>query len=123
MKRSENVGLIVMGGAAFAVTFAAGMTYLAWQKSSHATPAQAAQSCTPQPGAQTCEPARRGFAYYLFPSWSSSREPARPQQASFSGNTRTASASHTSGASSSGGVERSGFGSNAKGSFRVSAGG
>ncbi len=66
MKRSGQVGLVVMGGAAFAATFAAGMAYFAWQKPSHAAqPVQtvtAAQNCTTRAdGTQNCQPARRGF--------------------------------------------------------------
>jgi hypothetical protein len=38
MKRSNSVGLVVMGGAVFAATFAGGTTYMAWQK-----PVRAAQ--------------------------------------------------------------------------------
>jgi hypothetical protein len=115
MKRSENVGLMLMGGAVFAATFAGGMTYMSMQRPSHA------QSCTPaQNGTQTCQPASRGFTYFFYPSyWTSSGSSApRPQQAAFSGASRppatTVSAS---------GTERSGFGSSAKMSFRPSAGG
>ena len=72
MKRSENVGLVMMGGAAFAATFAVGMAYYAWQKPRNAAQPQAAaaaQNCTTRPdGTQSCEPARRGFGYYLLPS-------------------------------------------------------
>jgi len=125
MKRSENVGLVVMGGAAFAATFAAGMTYFSWQKPSHAgQPQAAAQTCTQRPdGMQSCEPARRGFTYYLFPSWGSSGS------ASASEAKRTSSAALTSNARAStsvspSGTTRGGFGGTAQsGSFRVSAGG
>jgi len=125
MKRSENVGLVMMGGAAFAATFAAGMTYHAWQKPSHAgQPQAAAQTCTQRPdGTQSCEPARRGFTYYLFPSWGSSGS------ASASEAKRTSSAALTSNARAStsvspSGTTRGGFGGTAQsGSFRVSAGG
>ena len=80
MKRSENVGLMLMGGAVFAATFAGGMTYMAMQR-----PSYAAQSCTPAPnGAQTCQPASRGFTYYFYPghwTWGSSASAsAKPQQ-------------------------------------------
>lgn len=140
MKRSENVGLIVMGGAAFAVTFAAGMTYFAWQKPSQAAPqpvqaaAQPAQSCAQQSrsnsGAnQNCQTPRSGFAYYLYPTWSSgsttgssssSSEPRR-QQAALTG---TATSNARSGApAASSGTVRNGFGSSAQGPFRLSAGG
>src|SRR6185295_6978904 len=121
MKRSGNVALVLMGGAAFAATFAAGMTYFAWQKPSHAAGAvaQPAQSCTPQPGTQTCEPARRGFAYYFYPrftsgwswGWGNSYEPARRQEAALSNNPRSTASSSTptrSTVPASGGVERSG---------------
>jgi len=128
MKRSGNVGLVLMGGVAFAATFAAGMTYFAWQKPSHAATAQAAQSCTPQPGTESCEPVRRGFAYYFYPRWTwspgwgwgSSSEPRR-QNVALSNNPRSSIAPGST--VFRGGVERSGFGSSARGSFRVSAGG
>jgi hypothetical protein len=130
VKRSENVGLVVMGAVAFAGTFGGGMAYLAMQKPSHAAQAQTAvadQPCTmPPDGTQDCRPQRRGFAYYLVPnfvhgwSWSGSgtREPAR-REAAFVGTSRSAGMSVPSG-----GVERSGFGSTARSpSIRVSAGG
>jgi len=132
MKRSGNVGLVLMGGAAFAATFAVGMGYFAWQKPSQAAPsataqpaaAQPAQTCTQRPdGTQNCQQPRRGFSFYVFPSWgsdSSSAQPARQQSAAFSGSARTTTASYSTSAS---GVERSGFGSSAKSSFRASAGG
>ena len=128
MKRSGNVGLVLMGGAAFAATFAAGMAYFAWQKPSHAATAQPAQSCTPQPGTESCEPVRRGFAYYFYPRWTwspgwgwgNSYEPKR-QEAALTNNSR--SYVPASSKIAGGSVERSGFGSSAKGSFRVSAGG
>lgn len=137
MKRSGNVGLVLMGGVAFATTFAGGMAYFAGQKPSHAasSPAQSqlqslpAQPCTAQSGsAQNCEPERRGIASYIYPrsstgwywswgpSWSSSSEPRRHEAALTNGNAR----GH---APAGGATERSGFGSSAKGSFRVSAGG
>ena len=71
MKRSDNVGLMMMGGAAFAATFAVGMAYLAWQKP--ATPRQpqaaaAAQNCTTRPdGARNC-PAGHGAVLLLLSS-------------------------------------------------------
>jgi hypothetical protein len=123
MKRSGTVGLVMMGGAAFAATFAGGMTYFAWQKPSHAAQAQtAAQNCTPRPdGTQNCEPTRRGFTYYLWPQWStstSSTDPKRTQSAALTGNAR----SYTSAGSS--GTQRGGFGTTAQSSsFRTSAGG
>jgi|SRR5215213_2412722 len=130
MKRSGNVMLVLMGGTAFAATFAAGMTYLAWQKPSHAAQAAApAQNCATSPeGAQNCQPARRGFAYYLFPSFSfgssasaSSALTSQPkaQSAALTSNSRA----YTPAINSSG-TTRGGFGSTANsGSYRVSAGG
>jgi hypothetical protein len=129
VKRSENVGLVVMGAAAFAATFAGGMALAAWQKPSHAAQAQALadQRCTTRAdGTQDCQPQRRGFAYYLVPnfvhgwSWggSATRDPAR-REAAFVSNSRSGGV-----AVSSTGVERSGFGSTARStSIRVSAGG
>jgi hypothetical protein len=131
MKRSENVGLVLMGAAAFAATFAGGMTYFAWQKPSHAAQAQAAvdQTCTTRTdGTQDCQPQRRGFAYYVFPhftpgwtwssgwGWGNSYDSSRGA-AALSNNSRTYAPT------SSDGIQRSGFGSSARGSFRVSAGG
>ena len=115
MKRSENVGLMLMGGVAFAATFAGGMAYMSLQRPSYA------QSCTTAPnGTQTCQPASRGFTYFFYPSyWTSSGSSApRPQQAAFSGASRPATTTV-----SASGIERSGFGSSAKTSFRPSAGG
>jgi hypothetical protein len=116
MKRSENVGLMLMGGAVFAATFAGGMTYMAMQRPSHA-----AQSCTTAPnGTQTCQPTSRGFTYFFYPShWGSSASAsAKPQQqAALTSTSRPATPVSASG------TERSGFGSSAKTSFRPSAGG
>jgi hypothetical protein len=129
VKRSENVGLVVMGAAAFAATFAGGMALIAWQKPSHAAQSQMAvadQRCTTRSdGTQDCQPQRRGFVYYLVPSfvhgWSSGGSANKPvtREAALVSNSRpgAVSTSHT-------GVERSGFGSTAKStSIRVSAGG
>src|SRR3954468_17701616 len=98
MKRSGNVGLVLMGGAAFAATFAAGMTYFSW-KPSHAADAQtaaSAQNCATRPdGTQNCEPVRRGFAYYLVPSFfhgsssSASSFTGTSQSAALTGNSRS----------------------------------
>ena len=130
MKRSGNVGLVLMGGAAFAATFAAGTAYFAWQKPSHAAQPQAAasaQTCTARPdGTQNCQPARRGFSYYLFPSFGSSASASsapdpktRMQSAALTGNARAYGPAVDSSATT-----RGGFGSTANsGSYRVSAGG
>jgi hypothetical protein len=119
MKRSENVGLMLMGGVAFAVTFAGGMAYMSLQR-----PSYAAQPCTPAPnGAQTCQPAPRGFSYFFYPSYwgSSASTTTKPQQqAALTGNNASRPAATTVSAS---GTERFGFGSSAKNSFRPSAGG
>jgi len=130
MKRSGQVGLVLMGAAAFAATFAGGMAYFAWQKPSHAAPAQtaaSAQNCTPRPdGTQNCQQ-RRGYAYYFYPRWvsgwswgASSSPEARPksQSAALSNNARSYSPSASSGTS------RGGFGSTAQsGSYRTSSAG
>ena len=133
MKRSGNVGLVVMGGAAFAATFAAGMTYFAWQKPSHAAQPQmaaAAQNCTTRPdGTQSCQPAQRGFMYYLIPrfGYGSSSTASAPvsqpkpasQSAALTGNSRA----YTPAATPSG-TTRGGFGTTAQStSIRKSAGG
>ena len=120
MKRSENVGLMLVGGVAFAATFAGGMAYMSLQRPSYA----AAQSCTPAPnGGQNCQPASRGFTYFFYPShwgWggSNAAAPQRPQQVALTGTSRPPVTSV-----SASGTERSGFGSSAKTSFRPSAGG
>jgi|GEM_PF-6559757 len=133
MKRSGHVGLVLMGGAVFAATFAAGTAYFAWQKPSHAAQPQAAaapaQSCTTRPdGTQNCQPARRGFAYYLFPTFSygspasasSAPDPkARTQTAALTSNSRA----YTPAVGSSG-TTRGGFGTTAQsGSYRTSSAG
>ena len=117
MKRSENVGLMLMGGVAFAATFAGGMAYMSMNR-----PSYAAQACTPAPnGTQGCQqPGSRGWSYYISPShWGSGASAsAKPQQqAALTGTSRSAMPV------SAGGIERSGFGSSAKTSFRASAGG
>jgi hypothetical protein len=126
MKRSENVGLVVMGGAAFAATFAAGMTYYSWQKPSNAAQPQAvasAQNCTTRPdGTQSCQATQRGFMYYLLPSWGSSgtsTAQAKPaHSAALTGNARASTPAVNSG------TARGGFGGTAQStSFRPSAGG
>jgi hypothetical protein len=119
MKRSENVGLMLMGGAVFAATFAGGMTFMTMQR-----PSSAAQACTSAPnGAQNCQPSSRGFTYFFYPShWSwgsgASSGTKPQQQAALTGTSRPAATTV-----SASGTERSGFGSSAKSSFRVSAGG
>lgn len=127
MKRSGNVGLVVMGAAAFVATFAGGLTYMAWQKPDvTVAPAQSAaaadQNCTTRAdGTQNCQPQRRGFAYYFLPAWGSSSKAsttARTQTAAFSSN------SGSSARAASSDTTRGGFGSTASnGSYRVSAGG
>lgn len=122
MKRSENVGLMLMGGAVFAATFAGGMTYLAMQRPSHA-----AQTCTTAAnGTQTCQQTSRGFTAFFYPSYwsrsgSAAAAPQRMQQAALTGSGTVRPVAATTAAVS--GTERSGFGSSAKGSVRVSAGG
>jgi hypothetical protein len=126
MKRSGNVSLAVMGTAAFAMTFAGGMTYLNWSRPSHAaTPQTAASStCTPRPDG-TCEPARRGFSYYLVPSFfhgssPSSTTPAKPVQSA----ALTSKPRATTPAVSPSGTTRGGFGTTARSSsFRTSSAG
>src|SRR3954468_24274419 len=131
MKRSGNVGLAVMGAAAFAATFGGGMAYFAWQRPSWAAAAQTAadQTCTSRPdGTQNCQPIRRGFAYYLFPTFSygssasaSSASEAKPraQPAALTSNSRAYVPAGDSSA-----VTRGGFGPTASSApYRVSAGG
>ena len=113
----------MMGGAAFAGTFALGMAYFAWQKPSHAAPAQPQNCTTRADGTQDCKRSSRGFAYFLYPSYFSgssganATEPKRTQGAALTSNSRIASPAPTSG------TVRDGFGSTAKRSIRVSAGG
>jgi hypothetical protein len=125
--------LVLMGGVAFAATFAAGTAYFAWQKPSHAAQPQAAaapaQTCTARPdGTQNCQPARRGFAYYLFPSFSygssasasSAPDPkARTQSAALTSNSRAYAPAVNSSATT-----RGGFGTTAQsGSYRTASAG
>jgi hypothetical protein len=119
MKRSGNVGLVLMGGVAFAATFAGGMAYLGSQKPSHA--AAAAQTCTMRPdGTPNCQPARRGFAYYLFPSFGSSASASSAPDPK----ARTQSAALTSPAVDSSSTTRGGFGTTAQsGSYRTASAG
>lgn len=116
MKRSEHVGLAMMGVAAFAATFASASLYMGRPGT-----AQAAQSCTPRAdGTQNCE--RRGFSYFLFHGWSGSNpaEPKKMQGAALISNVNARSSTPAS----SVGIVRSGFGSTgASTSFRASAGG
>ena len=130
MKRSGQVGLVLMGAAAFAATFVGGMAYFAWQKPSHAAQAQTAtsgQNCTPgADGTQNCQQ-RRGFAYFFYPRWvtgwssgpSSSSEPRpKSQSAALSNSSRSYAPP------ASGNTSRGGFGSTAQsGSFRTSSAG
>jgi len=112
MKRSEHVGLAMMGVAAFAATFASATLYMA-------KPGTSAQSCTTRPdGTQNCE--RRGSSYYLLHGWwgGSSAAPAKTQEAALTGNARS------SAPVSSAGTVRGGFGATgSSASFRGSAGG
>ena len=77
MKRSGQVGLVLMGAAAFVGTYASVRAY-------QAAP-QAAQSCTPRPdGTQSCQSTQRSFSYYLWPSFmhgSASSSTAEPRRA------------------------------------------
>jgi hypothetical protein len=128
MKRSENVGLVMMGGAAFAATFAVGMAYYAWQKPANAAQPQAAaaaQKCTTRPdGTQSCEPARRGFSYSLFPTWGSSGSTTTSDPRRTSSAALTSSPRASTPAASPSGTTRGGFGTTAQStSFRPSAGG
>jgi hypothetical protein len=116
MKRSEHVGLALMGVAAFAATFASATLYMAKPGTS-----QAAQSCTTRSdGTQICE--RRGFSYFLFHGWSGS-SPAEPKKTQGAALVSNANARSSTPASSAG-IERGGFGATgASTSFRASAGG
>ena len=131
MKRSGQVGLVLMGAAAFAATFAGGMAYFGWQKQSHAAQPQSAasQTCTPRAdGTQNCQAQRRGFAFYLYPTWGSSSSAAttpasRPQAqtAALSNNSRAYAPSSPAAGSN---TTRGGFGSTASnGSYRTSSAG
>jgi hypothetical protein len=138
MKRSENVSLVLMGAAAFAATFGGGMAYFALKPGHAAQPdmqteAVVDQRCTTRvDGTRDCEPQRRGVAYYFYPrftsgwlwpsgwSWSSSSGTTR--DAALSSNPRSY-APTSSGFPAGSGIQRSGFGSSARGSFRVSGGG
>ena len=113
MKRSENVGLMVMGGAVFAATFAGGMTYMAMQR-----PSYAAQTCTPAPRHAELPAglARLHLLLSIRVNWGSSASTnAKPQQQAALTSTSRPAATTVSAS----GTERSGFGSSAKSSFRV----
>jgi hypothetical protein len=139
MKRSGQVGLAVMGVAAFAATYASVAAYRAGTAAPVGPQSAAvAQTCaTRSDGTQSCEAARRGFGYYLIPhfvhGWWGNNTPAqkpaafagnapasKPQSAALTYNTRP-----TTPAVSSSSAQRGGFGTTAQGnsSFRVSAGG
>jgi hypothetical protein len=89
MKRSGQVGLAIMGVAAFGATYASVAAYRSSPAPTSSPPAAAAQTCTTRPdGTQNCEPARRGFAYYLLPSFvygasSNTSSAPKPQAAAF----------------------------------------
>jgi hypothetical protein len=91
MKRSGQVGLVVMGAAAFVGTYASIAAYRAGTTSSQPQSAMA-QTCTTRPdGTQACEPARRSFGYYFIPHfahgwWYGNGSAAKPQPAAFAGN-------------------------------------
>ena len=123
MKRSENVGLVVMGGAAFAATFAAGMAYFAGRsramrgsRKRRRRPARRAPTAR-----RTAKPARRGFTYYLFPRWgrrlerSCARAETQVESAALTSNPRASTPS-----ASPSGTTRGGFGTTAQNaSFRA----
>jgi hypothetical protein len=115
MKRSGQVGLVVMGAAAFVATYASVYAYRAQARSSDCTPRQ--------DGRQNCQPAQRStFAHFFYPGYghggsTGSAQPVNLQGAALTNSPRTMPAANT-------GVVRSGFGTTAgSGSFRVSAGG
>ena len=129
MKRSGQVGLVVMGGAAFAATFAGGMTYFALQKPGHAAQPQAAaaqQACTTRSdGTQNCQAQRRGSFFFVpaFSFGSSAKgyapDAGRTSSAALTNTGRTPTAS-----ANASGTVRAGFGSTStRGAFRASAGG
>ena len=132
MKRSGQVGLVVMGAAAFAATFASVHAFqsrpaaMAQRPSPDCTPRQdlARQDLARQDGTQNCQPVQRSFAHYLIPSYfHGGSSIGSAQSASVRGAALTNS-SRTAMPATSTGVVRSGFGATAgSGSFRVSAGG
>jgi hypothetical protein len=130
MKRSGQVGLVVMGAVAFAGTYAAVAGYRASASSSQPQSAMA-QSCTTRPdGTQACEPQRRGFSYYFIPHFAHGWwfGGGTAQSAAVAGNamkTQSVALTNTARPTTPGatGVQRGGFGTSASGSFRVSAGG
>jgi hypothetical protein len=141
MKRSGQVGLVVMGVAAFAGTYASVAAYRA-----STAPQSAAQTCTTRPdGTQSCEPTRRGFSYYLIPhfmagSSSAAAATPKPQAAAFASQPAALTASAPAAAAktppatltyiarpttsaSTSSAQRGGFGTTAQSNIRVSAGG
>ena len=123
MKRSGNVGLVLMGAGAFVATFAAGTAYFAWQKPSYAAQGDAHQrNCTMRPdGTWDCPPRPRGYSYHFFPSyfsgwWGRSASPgATPQGVALTSNSPAYSPAGSSD------TVRSGFGTTARGPVRMSA--
>jgi hypothetical protein len=122
MKRSGQVGLVVMGVAAFAASYASVHAYRAVPTGMAQQPSQ---DCAPRPdGTQNCQPVQRSFAHYLIPSYFhggssiSSAQSASVRGAALTNSSRTVMPAANTG------VVRSGFGATAgSGSFRVSAGG
>lgn len=121
MKRSGQVGLAVMGVAAFAATYTSVSAFRAPSQNGVAQ-----STCTTRSdGTQTCEPTRRSFTYYLYPHFGSSSASAssasgKPlaQSAALTGNARAFTSASPSG------TMRGGFGTTgSSGSFRISAGG
>jgi hypothetical protein len=119
MKRSGQVGLVVMGAAAFVATYASVYAY----RAGPAALAQRPSDCTRQDGSQNCQPAQRTFAHYLYPGYfhggsNGSAEPVKVRGAALTDSSRTTMPAANIG------VVRSGFGTTAgSGSFRVAAGG
>jgi hypothetical protein len=118
MKRSGQVGLVVMGAATFVATFGSVYAYRAGS-----TIAQRPSDCAPRADvAQNCQPAQRSFVHYFYPGYFhaanvGSADP-RARSAPLTNSSRTAMPAANTG------VVRSGFGATGgSGSFRVSAGG
>src|ERR1700704_5340404 len=122
MKRSGQVGLVVMGAAAFAATF--GSVY-AYRAVPTAMAQQPGAGCTlRQDGTQNCQPVQRSFAHYLIPSYFHGGSSIGSAQSPNVRGAALTNSSRTAMPAANTGVVRSGFGATAgSGSFRVSAGG
>lgn len=120
MKRSSNIGLVVMGAAAFTATFAGASAFMAWRK-----PAQP-QPCTQSPdGTQACTSSRSstGVARYVNGTFFYGSSAKAAPAAGIADSSAALRPATRPPAALADGTTRRGFGSSAKLAFRGSAGG